>query len=163
MALADISVISVLYTVLVLLNSAFKNDTQLAIYKTIETENGAVRGKLDRTFLQNMPYYAFKGIPYAKPPIGELRFKVLKITFSENKKNFSNKNIDAFQATEPVDSWKPRILDASEYGAPCMMSMPNFNIKGQIDENCLYMNIYVPGKMMCKKNCHIFEFYYRKN
>lgn len=112
MALADISVISVLYTVLVLLNSAYKNDTQLAIYTTIETENGAVRGKLDRTFLQNMPYYAFKGIPYAKPPIRELRFKVLKlvlkimlkivlkivlkITFSGNHLKFNNKNIDTF-------------------------------------------------------------------
>lgn len=96
MSSADIGVISVLYTVLVLLNSAFKNDNQLAIYSTIETENGAVRGKLDRTFLQNMPYYAFKGIPYAKPPIRELRFKVLEITFSGDHLEFNNKNIDTF-------------------------------------------------------------------
>lgn len=45
-------------------------------YKVIETNDGPVRGQLKRTVFNGNPYYAFQGIPYAKPPVGELRFKV---------------------------------------------------------------------------------------
>lgn len=45
-------------------------------YKIIQTENGLVRGKKSFTFYEENPYFAFKGIPYAKPPINALRFKV---------------------------------------------------------------------------------------
>lgn len=45
-------------------------------YKTVETTNGRIRGIKNVTFLKSAPYYAYKGIPYAKPPIGDLRFKV---------------------------------------------------------------------------------------
>ena len=46
------------------------------IHKIVQTNNGLVRGKQLLTLFDNVPYYAFKGIPYAKPPIGDLRFKV---------------------------------------------------------------------------------------
>lgn len=39
-------------------------------------EQGLLRGKTD-TDLNGRPYFAFLGIPYAKPPIANLRFKVL--------------------------------------------------------------------------------------
>lgn len=45
-------------------------------YKIIETENGQVRGLRKTTLLNGILFYSFKGIPYAKPPIGDLRFKV---------------------------------------------------------------------------------------
>lgn len=41
-----------------------------------ETNNGAVQGQIQYTLFDRKPYYAFKGIPYAMPPIGQLRFKV---------------------------------------------------------------------------------------
>lgn len=44
--------------------------------KTVSTESGQLRGLLYRTIFDDKPYYAFRGIPYAKPPLGELRFKV---------------------------------------------------------------------------------------
>lgn len=44
--------------------------------KVIRTDNGLVRGQREKTLLKNQDYYAFKGIPFAKPPIGDLRFKV---------------------------------------------------------------------------------------
>lgn len=47
------------------------NDT-----KIIETKSGKIRGVRETTLIKNMDFYSFKGIPYAKPPIGELRFKV---------------------------------------------------------------------------------------
>lgn len=53
-----------------------KNQSEPDSYKTVVTENGAVRGRLELSFLHKMPFYSFKGIPYAQPPVGELRFKV---------------------------------------------------------------------------------------
>lgn len=41
----------------------------------VETSCGPVRGVVDRT-CEGLEYCAFKGIPYAEPPIGELRFQV---------------------------------------------------------------------------------------
>lgn len=45
-------------------------------FTIIETSNGAIRGQRFTTLFHNKTYYSFKGIPYAKPPVGELRFKV---------------------------------------------------------------------------------------
>lgn len=45
---------------------------------TVTTNNGRIRGKLNQTLFDQMLYYSFRGIPFAKPPIGNLRFKVNK-------------------------------------------------------------------------------------
>lgn len=79
MAVVDIGPMSICYTIWLVLSSLGENGSQPDLFKTIVTKNGAVRGRLDTTFLQEEPYYAFKGIPYAKPPIGERRFKVSSI------------------------------------------------------------------------------------
>lgn len=42
----------------------------------IDTPLGKLRGKKTVTY-KNFPYYSFQGIPYAKPPVGNLRFKVI--------------------------------------------------------------------------------------
>lgn len=42
----------------------------------VETNYGPVRG-LKRTSAVGDQFFSFRGIPYAKPPIGELRFKVM--------------------------------------------------------------------------------------
>lgn len=44
--------------------------------KLVNTVNGSVRGQKCTTIYEKKTYYAFRGIPYAKPPINELRFKV---------------------------------------------------------------------------------------
>lgn len=51
------------------------NGTEYEEFKTVNARNGPIRGIL-KTTIRNVPYYSFKGIPYAKPPIGDLRFKV---------------------------------------------------------------------------------------
>lgn len=43
----------------------------------VHTDNGDVRGNTEVTLLHYRKFYAFRGIPYAQPPIGELRFKVI--------------------------------------------------------------------------------------
>lgn len=42
----------------------------------VETESGRVRGRKNYTLYESKPYYEFKGIPYARAPVDELRFKV---------------------------------------------------------------------------------------
>lgn len=47
-------------------------------FKIVETTSGLVRGRKFTTLFANKEFYSFRGIPYAEPPIGELRFKVSK-------------------------------------------------------------------------------------
>lgn len=42
----------------------------------VETKVGKLRGKRSYSSFSNKTYYSFVGIPYAKPPVGDLRFKV---------------------------------------------------------------------------------------
>lgn len=42
----------------------------------VSTDSGQIRGFSVETLLKRRPYYSFKGIPYAKAPLGERRFKV---------------------------------------------------------------------------------------
>ncbi|XP_069696460.1 esterase FE4-like isoform X3 [Periplaneta americana] len=68
--------------------------------------------------------FAFQGVPYAKPPIGELRFK----------------------PPQPPDSWKG-ILDATQDGPMCIQrpglsTDPNTPLLG--GEDCLYLNVFTP-------------------
>ena len=50
---------------------------------TVNLNKGKLRGaRLDYDFGQY--YYAFKGIPYARPPVKELRFKVKTLCVTVN-------------------------------------------------------------------------------
>lgn len=44
-------------------------------YCVVNTEYGKVRGEKIVSKVE-IPYIRFLGIPYAKPPVGELRFQV---------------------------------------------------------------------------------------
>nr|XP_006818593.1 PREDICTED: cholinesterase-like [Saccoglossus kowalevskii] len=64
--------------------------------------------------------HVYMGIPYAEPPIGELRFQPPK-------------------AKVPVGDW-----DATYFREVCpQLSLPVFESQAT-DENCLYLNIFVP-------------------
>lgn len=45
-------------------------------YMVAETEGGQVIGVKKETCFKE-EYFSFQGIPYAKPPVGKLRFKVI--------------------------------------------------------------------------------------
>ena len=64
---------------------------------------------------------AFLGIPYAKPPVGELRYKAPQL---------------------PV-SWEG-IRDCSEFGPSCIQ--PQRGEQFPISEDCLYLNVYTPAQ-----------------
>ena len=47
----------------------------------VNVAQGQLRGEHLTTVTGKSTYYSFKGIPYAKPPVGSLRFKVNKYQF----------------------------------------------------------------------------------
>lgn len=70
--------------------------------------------------------FVFKGIPYAAPPVGGLRWK----------------------APQPVKPWSGE-KDASEWGAACWQNRNDClamggGDPGEISEDCLYLNVWTP-------------------
>ncbi|EDS28751.1 juvenile hormone esterase [Culex quinquefasciatus] len=82
-----------------------------------------IRGSL-RTSTTSSSYEAFLGVPFAKPPVGELRLA----------------------NPVPNDPWSG-IYDARQPKPPCIQRIdvqtPAGNIVG--DEDCLYLNVYRPS------------------
>lgn len=86
---------------------------------SVYTKLGPVKGHAVRTEKGGL-FYSFLGIPYAAPPLGELRLK------------------------DPVShpGWEEE-LDANRYGQPC----PQWDIRTSTvigDENCLTLNVFTP-------------------
>jgi len=93
---------------------------------TVKTESGKVHGKL----INNGKVRAFLGLPYAAPPVGDLRWK----------------------APEPPAKWKGK-REATSYGAHCIQTnvFPDmvFQDSGP-SEDCLYLNVFTPADAMPK-------------
>lgn len=83
----------------------------------VQTNYGPIRG-CHKTSQLNDDYFAYQGIPFAKPPIGELRFK----------------------APEPCEPWKD-ILDATKE-KPIPFPADRSTVMHDNSEDCLYLNIY---------------------
>lgn len=86
----------------------------------VSTSSGPIRGFLHFTLLEQRPYYAFKGIPYAEPPTGVRRFLT----------------------PIPIKPWKTA-RDCLEHGPNCIQLNRNeTTVLG--DEDCLHLNVYTP-------------------
>ncbi|XP_075212855.1 esterase FE4-like [Lycorma delicatula] len=86
----------------------------------VKIDLGYLKGRERVSVLNNKTYYSFQGIPYAKPPLGPLRFK----------------------NPEPVEHWH-NLIDATKESELCLQMFPSLlgkSIKGS--EDCLYLNIY---------------------
>ncbi|XP_060878026.1 esterase FE4-like [Metopolophium dirhodum] len=85
------------------------------VAQELEITKGVIKGQILKS-RNGRSYYSYTGIPYAKPPIGELRFK----------------------APVPVEPWNG-ILDATKESNICIQ-------QGSTDgeEDCLYLNVYSP-------------------
>lgn len=98
---------------------------------TVKTVDGKVHGKL----LNSGAVRAFQGIPYAAPPVGDLRWK----------------------APQPAKQWKGE-LDATKYGHHCaqnhvfddMVFQESATPDDKGSEDCLTLNVYTPAKSKSK-------------
>src|SRR5215472_17469441 len=82
----------------------------------VKTRMGEIRGKLDGKVR------AFLGIPYAAPPVGDLRWR----------------------ASQPLAAWTG-VLDATNPGNQCTQTrIRDRGVAGS--ENCLFLNIYAPDR-----------------
>lgn len=82
----------------------------------IKIKSGKIRGSILKTW-KNTDFYAFRGIPYACPPIGALRFK----------------------APTPIKSWTS-ILDCTTDGPMC--PQPRKRLQ-ETSEDCLRINVHI--------------------
>ncbi len=96
--------------------------TMYADSLTAKTEQGKVHGKA----INDGKVKAFMGLPYAAPPVGELRWK----------------------APQPPAKWKGE-RDATTYGAHCAQGRVFddmiFQDAGE-SEDCLFLNVYAPAQ-----------------
>jgi para-nitrobenzyl esterase len=88
---------------------------------TVKTAQGKVHGKT----INGDKVRAFLGLPYAAPPVGDLRWK----------------------APQPAAKWKGE-RDATKFGAHCVQGRVYDDMVFQDDgenEDCLFLNVYVPA------------------
>lgn len=57
---------------IILLSCNFKMSNEIIV----STNDGKIRGIKNKSPIFDAEFYSFYGIPYAEPPIGDLRFKV---------------------------------------------------------------------------------------
>ncbi|XP_034941514.1 uncharacterized protein [Chelonus insularis] len=88
--------------------------------EVFQTDKGPIQGVILKTIVRHKKFSAFKGIPYAKPPIGRRRFR----------------------PPEEIDPWDD-ILIATNTSSVC----PQYDYDNKTstgDEDCLYLNVYTP-------------------
>ncbi|MFV0574192.1 MAG: carboxylesterase/lipase family protein [Vibrio sp.] len=102
---------------------AQKEDTQES--PVIQTEKGAVRGSVTRDKIQQ-----FLGIPYAKAPIGKLRW----------------------MPPQPVEAWEG-VKNTTEFSSACpqVTTLGPFAGPTSANEDCLYLNVFTSGETQSLK------------
>lgn len=99
---------------------------------TVQTQSGLVQGVAN----ESGTVVAFKGIPYAAPPVGDLRWR----------------------EPQPPQSWEG-VRDAGEFCESCIQNRiyshittgtgpwtEEFMVQNGIGEDCLFLNIWTPAK-----------------
>ncbi|WP_455819830.1 carboxylesterase/lipase family protein [Pseudomonas cerasi] len=86
----------------------------------IMTAEGSLRGSVEEGV------FVFKGIPYAAPPVGELRWKAPKA-------------VEPWQKDKDATAWGPASWQSREYCLAVGGGDP-----GQFNEDCLYLNVWTP-------------------
>ncbi|GFR94486.1 carboxylic ester hydrolase [Elysia marginata] len=90
-------------------------------YIQVPTTHGDVKGLTYRVSdVENID--VFYGIPFAQPPVGELRLA----------------------RPERVGTWSPAVKDATKFGNICLQQNPMYSSMTNMSEDCLYVNIFSP-------------------
>jgi len=98
-----------------------------AVSKLVETQAGEISGAAVET--DDAVVHVYKGIPYAAPPVGKLRFR----------------------PPQPVTRWSG-VRDATQWAdrAP-QGSLSSMGAAGKISEDCLHLNVVTPAKTTADK------------
>lgn len=121
--------------VLCLLSSAAmaQNNNAFAVQTTVE--NGIIEGNYDtKTGIQT-----YFGVPFAKPPVGELRWK----------------------APQPAENWKG-VKQTKNFGPRPMQAVVFGDMNSRsngVSEDCLYLNVWTPAKRNTKDLPVLVYFY----
>ncbi|UMM39128.1 hypothetical protein L5515_016321 [Caenorhabditis briggsae] len=104
--------------------------------KVVSTSYGRLRGITEWSDDSNHKYI-FKSVPFAKPPLGDLRFS----------------------PPHQPGSWAG-VLDASRYSPACMSnSTQTSHPQDSVSENCLYINIFTSEQCL-KDKCPVIVYYH---
>lgn len=100
----------------------------------VKTANGIVEGVVETSGI-----HAFKGVPFAQPPVGDLRWK----------------------EPQPVKNWQG--VRKTDHFGPRAMQRPIFGDMGfrsdGMSEDCLYLNVWTPAKSGKEKLPVLVYFY----
>ncbi len=107
--------------------------TSDASLPTVRTANGLIQGT------QVSGISIFRGVPFAQPPVGELRWK-------------EPKPLKNWEGTKKADHFSPRAMQLPIY------SDMKFRSDG-VSEDCLYLNIWTPAKTG-KEELPVLVFFY---
>lgn len=112
---------TLLYFLFVLQTTVTLAQNNNAFPVQIKTEHGTLEGNYN-THTGIQTYF---GVPFAKPPVGELRWK----------------------APQPLDNWKG-VIETKTFGPRPMQTMVFGDMKSRsngVSEDCLYLNIWTPA------------------
>ena len=113
-------------TLLILISSVGIAQNDNAFPVEVKVENGIIEGDYD-THTGIQTYF---GVPFAKPPIGDLRWK----------------------APQPLDNWEG-VKKTKEFGPSPMQTLVFGDMKSRskgLSEDCLYLNIWTPASRNTK-------------
>ena len=112
--------------------------TNLSATIIVETQYGKIIGKTTQFLDENDGFqtvYSFLGVPFASPPVNELRF----------------------EPPQRPAAWKPQTYNATFFRNVCPQKnfsyfeksirnvWPEFSWENDSNEDCLYLNIFTPG------------------
>lgn len=97
---------------------------------------------LYRSVRSNAGYALFRGIPYAKPPVGDLRWRA-----PEEPEPFEGIQIcDTYgDACAQYDRWETSVDDITDDSGHSYIHIENYPYPPKMSEDCLYLNIYTPA------------------
>ncbi|KAH3860668.1 acetylcholinesterase-like [Dreissena polymorpha] len=115
-----------IFNLLVFTNTVVRSQNEVML-SSVNTPIGIYIGSTETTaFDESHKYYtAFKGVAYAKPPVGKLRFR----------------------RPEPPEFKANVVYNATYHRPHCIQAQETFYYMSAFDqsEDCLYLNIFIPG------------------
>lgn len=110
-------------------------------FPVVRLVGGQIRGQrvVSRTNTSQR-FFSFRGVPYALPPEGPLRYQVPPGWFESLFRKDERFNLICCQAPRPALPWSG-LRDATEDGN-CCPQLANGNFAGS--EDCLNLNVYTP-------------------